>query len=290
MTRYLQRPDDLHIDLRLGFMAKAQERNRGLVPRVSRGGTVGPAVGRAMAGSQPVVAKSWIGKSSTTSSHLRYLTQGKGRDGEDAPLFDAQGVVQDRQRVLDVTSRDAYQYRWLISPLHGNRLHMMPYVQGVMKRVEHDLKRPLVWVAATHHDTAFVHTHILVAGRDQRGKPLIINPHYLHHGLWTRAREEATVRLGRIRPQDRATTSARVRMQRETFRIHGKGDGLKKGGRMEQDRQRDGDTHADVPAARNPQQDQGLEALVLRAQQVRDRMQQLVQQGKSQAQHHGLER
>src|SRR3546814_17525336 len=65
-----------------------------------------------------------------------------------------------------------------------------------MTRMEEDLGTNLDWVAVDHFNTGHPHTHIIVRGRDDRGKDLIIARDYISHGLRERACELVDLDLG----------------------------------------------------------------------------------------------
>lgn len=65
-----------------------------------------------------------------------------------------------------------------------------------MGRMEADLGTGLDWVAVNHWNTDNPHTHIVVRGRDDTGKDLIIAGDYIAHGSRHRAAELATEWLG----------------------------------------------------------------------------------------------
>ena len=65
-----------------------------------------------------------------------------------------------------------------------------------MGRMEADLGTGLDWVAVNHWNTDNPHTHIVVRGRDDTGKDLIIAGDYIADGFRHRAAELATERLG----------------------------------------------------------------------------------------------
>src|SRR3546814_4051825 len=65
-----------------------------------------------------------------------------------------------------------------------------------MTRMEEDLGTKLDWVAVDHFNTGHPHTHIIVRGRDDRGKDLIIARDYISHGLRERACELVDLDLG----------------------------------------------------------------------------------------------
>src|SRR3546814_1482538 len=65
-----------------------------------------------------------------------------------------------------------------------------------MARVEEDLGTNLDWVAVDHHNTGHPHTHIIVRGKDERGKDLIIARDYISRGLRERACELVDLDFG----------------------------------------------------------------------------------------------
>jgi type IV secretory pathway VirD2 relaxase len=65
-----------------------------------------------------------------------------------------------------------------------------------MATMERDLGTKLEWIAVDHWDTDNPHTHVVLRGRDDRGKDLIIARHYLTDGMRLRACELSTGWLG----------------------------------------------------------------------------------------------
>lgn len=65
-----------------------------------------------------------------------------------------------------------------------------------MRRMEKDLGTRLDWVAVDHFNTGHPHTHILVRGKDDRGKDLIIAREYITGGIRERASELVDLDLG----------------------------------------------------------------------------------------------
>src|SRR3546814_20362799 len=78
---------------------------------------------------------------------------------------------------------------------------LKPLTRRLMARVEEDLGTKLDWMAVDHYNTGHPHTHIIVRGKDQRGKDLIIARDYISHGLRERAGELVDLDLG-PRPDD----------------------------------------------------------------------------------------
>lgn len=65
-----------------------------------------------------------------------------------------------------------------------------------MKRMENDLNTRLDWGAVDHFNTGHPHTHIIVRGRDDLGKNLIIARECITAGFRERASEVIALDLG----------------------------------------------------------------------------------------------
>ena len=66
----------------------------------------------------------------------------------------------------------------------------------LMAQMEEDLGTKLDWVAVDHYNTGHPHTHIILRGKDDRGKDLIIAREYITHGMRERAAEIVSLDLG----------------------------------------------------------------------------------------------
>ena len=185
----------LDLDLRYGYIRQAQTRQPRLPGNLRQLGAVGAAVPPPPPGSRQTVVKVWVARPSTTGAHLRYLQQGKGREGQDATLFGPQGL--DVTRFRREAGQDPHQFRLVIAPTQATPRLLQPLVQDLLRQAERDVRRPLDWVAAIHQDTAHVHAHVLLRGRDREGQPLYIAKPYLTQGLRDRVRTLATWYLGR---------------------------------------------------------------------------------------------
>jgi hypothetical protein len=65
-----------------------------------------------------------------------------------------------------------------------------------MRDMEEDLRTKLDWVAVDHFNTGHPHTHIIIAGHDDRGQDLVMARHYISHGIRHRAQDLVTLALG----------------------------------------------------------------------------------------------
>lgn len=134
----------------------------------------------------------------SVAKHLRYVERdGVGRDGEPGraygPLTDEANLDAFKERSQD----DRHQFRFIVSPEDGADLDdLRTYTRHLMTRVEADLGTRLDWVAVNHWNTDSPHTHIVLRGKDDTGKDLIIAGDYIARGFRERAAELATEWLG----------------------------------------------------------------------------------------------
>lgn len=132
------------------------------------------------------------------AKHLRYIERdGVGRDGEPGQAYGPQTDVADLDAFKERCADDRHHFRFILSPEDGAELEdLRTYTRHLMGRVEADLGTGLDWVAVNHWNTDNPHTHIVVRGRDDTGKDLIIAGDYIADGFRYRAAELATEWLG----------------------------------------------------------------------------------------------
>jgi type IV secretory pathway VirD2 relaxase len=73
---------------------------------------------------------------------------------------------------------------------------LKPHTRALMAAAEKDLGTPLDWIAVDHHNTGRPHTHVIIRGRADDGRDLVIAKDYLTKGLRRRASELVTEALG----------------------------------------------------------------------------------------------
>ena len=79
----------------------------------------------------------------------------------------------------------------------GARLaDLKPFIRDLMAQMERDLDTKLDWVAVDHFNTGHPHTHIVIRGRDDEGKDLVMARDYIGHGVRARAQVLVTLELG----------------------------------------------------------------------------------------------
>ncbi|AEF22114.1 relaxase/mobilization nuclease and DUF3363 domain-containing protein [Pseudomonas fulva] len=134
----------------------------------------------------------------STLSHLRYIERdGVSREGDPGqaygPLTDQADVNAFEERGRD----DRHQFRFIVSPEDAEQFDdLRTYTRHLMSRMEADLGTRLDWVAVDHWNTDNPHTHIVLRGKDDTGKDLVIARDYIAEGMRNRASELTTEWLG----------------------------------------------------------------------------------------------
>lgn len=134
----------------------------------------------------------------STITHLRYIErEGVGREQDTGkaygPMTDEADLPAFEERGRD----DRHQFRLIVSPEDAEQLDdLRTYTRHLMGRMEADLGTRLDWVAVNHWNTDNPHTHIVLRGKDDIGKDLIISQAYITRGMRERAAELSTEWLG----------------------------------------------------------------------------------------------
>lgn len=131
-------------------------------------------------------------------AHLRYLQRdGTDREGEKGRLYGAENDAADGRSFLEQGREDRHQFRFIVAPEDGDQLSdLRAFTRDVMKQMEADLGTRLDWVAVDHFNTGHPHSHVVIRGKDETGKDLIIAQDYITDGVRLRAQELATLELG----------------------------------------------------------------------------------------------
>ncbi|MGH1377117.1 MAG: DUF3363 domain-containing protein [Alphaproteobacteria bacterium] len=153
------------------------------------------------------------GSAGNLRGHLSYITRdGAGVDDTKPVLFGSDGDELGRVDFYHACKDDRHHFRFIISPENGHEIaDMEGYIRGVMGQVEKDLSTKLEWVSAVHYDTDNPHAHVVVRGKDDLGKDLVIAPDYISNGIRMRAEELATEILG-----ERSIEDIQRSMEKET--------------------------------------------------------------------------
>lgn len=136
--------------------------------------------------------------SGAAGAHLRYIQRdGTTRDGERGQLYGPERDHEDGRAFVERGEGDRHSFRVIVAPEDGDRLSdLRGFTRDVMAQVEADLGTKLDWVAVDHYNTGHPHSHVVIRGKDELGKDLIIAQDYITDGVRLRAQERATLELG----------------------------------------------------------------------------------------------
>jgi type IV secretory pathway VirD2 relaxase len=73
---------------------------------------------------------------------------------------------------------------------------LKPFIRDLIRQMQVDLDTKLDWVAVDHFNTGHPHTHVVIRGKDDQGKDLVMARDYIAHGVRARARSLITFELG----------------------------------------------------------------------------------------------
>lgn len=193
--------------------------------RLGRGNGVGRVLGRgsfrSAASARRVVVKSRIvklGRGMAAAAHLRYLQRdGTTHEGERGSLYGRDADQVDGKPFLERCAGDRHQFRFIVAPEDGAQYDdLRPVVRRLMGQAEQDLRTKLDWVAIDHFNTGHPHAHVIVRGKDEAGKDLVIARDYMTQGLRARAAEIVSLDLGPRTQQEIAASEARE-IEQERF-------------------------------------------------------------------------
>lgn len=134
----------------------------------------------------------------STITHLRYIErEGVGREQDSGKAYGPMTDEADLPAFEERGREDRHQFRLIVSPEDAEQLdNLRTYTRHLMGRMEADLGSRLDWVAVNHWNTDNPHTHIVLRGKDDTGKDLIISQAYITRGMRERAAELSTEWLG----------------------------------------------------------------------------------------------
>lgn len=131
-------------------------------------------------------------------AHLRYIQRdGMTREGAPGQLYATEQEKADGRAFLQRADGDRHQFRFIVSPEDGQQYEdLTSLTRRLMTQMEQDLGTTLDWVAVDHFNTGHPHSHIIVRGKDERGRDLVIGRDYLTQGIRERAAELVSLDLG----------------------------------------------------------------------------------------------
>ena len=240
----MTREDDLHI--RLGRI-RSRGRSRPFIAQAlaaaeRAGGLAGPARRRARAGtfgrgraaslsasrlltdrSRAVVVKARVVlhrlRRAPLNAHLAYLRrEGVTKDGAAGRMFGAESDDADHRAFAERCDGDRHHFRFIVSPDDATELSdLKRFTRDLMAHAERDLGTKLDWVAVEHWNTEHPHVHIIVRGRIDDNRDLVISRDYIREGMRARAQDLVTLELGPRSDQEiRRSLEAQIETERWT--------------------------------------------------------------------------
>jgi type IV secretory pathway VirD2 relaxase len=137
-------------------------------------------------------------RSAPLAKHVAYLKRdGVTRDGVDARMFDARSEATDERAFAERSEEDRHHFRFIVSPEDAAEMtDLRAFARELMADAERDLGTKLDWIAVDHWNTDNPHIHVLVRGRADDGRDLVISRDYISRGFRARAEERVTLELG----------------------------------------------------------------------------------------------
>ena len=158
-------------------------------------------------------------RSAPLSKHVAYLKRdGVTRDGADTRMFDAASDDADTRAFAERCEEDRHHFRFTVSPEEAGQLaDLRAFTRELVKDAERDLGTGLDWVAVEHWNTDNPHVHVLVRGRADDGRDLVVSRDYISKGFRARAAERVTLEMGpRSEQEIRASLEKEVDAERWT--------------------------------------------------------------------------
>lgn len=154
----------------------------------------------------------------SAKAHLRYLQRdGVTREGTPGGLYDSQRDRCDGEAFLSRGNGDRHQFRFIVSAEDAIEYQdLKPLTRRLMLQMEEDLGTKLDWIAVDHYNTGHPHTHIVLRGKDDQGKDLIIAREYLSRGMRERAAEIVSLDFG-PRTDHEIQSRLRAEVEQERF-------------------------------------------------------------------------
>ena len=152
------------------------------------------------------------------AAHLRYIQRdGVSKEDEPGQLYNAAGDDVSGEEFHERSKGDRHQFRFIVSAEDANELqNLKGFTRDLMAQMETDLGTKLDWVAVDHFNTDNPHTHVIVRGKDETNRDLVIARDYIAHGIRNRAQEIATLELG-PRQDHEIQESLRQETQQDRF-------------------------------------------------------------------------
>ncbi|WP_234053415.1 MULTISPECIES: VirD2 family relaxase/mobilization nuclease [unclassified Xanthobacter] len=186
-----------------GRISRAGKITSGSGSRFGRGRTASVRANRLITSrSRGAVVKARVvwhtARSTPLAAHLVYLRrEGVTRDGEKARMFGPDTDEADVKDFGESCQDDRHHFRFIVSPDDAVEMSdLRSFTRDLMAQVEEDLGTKLDWVAVDHWNTEHPHVHVILRGRADDGRDLVIARDYIKEGMRSRAQDLVTQDLG----------------------------------------------------------------------------------------------
>ena len=158
-------------------------------------------------------------RSAPLARHVAYLRRdGVSRNGRDATMFGPDTDQADERDFAVRCEDDRHHFRFILSPEDAAQMQdLRAFTRDLMGQAARDLGTELDWVAVDHWNTDNPHVHVLVRGKADDGKDLVVARDYIGRGFRARAEELVGLELGpRSEREIAAGLEAEVKAERWT--------------------------------------------------------------------------
>ncbi len=112
-------------------------------------------------------------------------------------MFGADTEQADVEAFASRCDDDRHHFRFIVSPEDAAAMaDLRGFARDLMRQAERDLSTNLDWVAVDHWNTDNPHLHILVRGKADDGRDLVISGDYIAKGMRARAQDLVSLELG----------------------------------------------------------------------------------------------
>lgn len=195
----LGRPADRHQTRPTNLRSYLKAARKG----VKRGGAMRTSRRSSLAGARRVYVQALIQRLTGNGralqrAHISYLERdGAGRGEERAAFYNDRAEGLSGQDWLKNHSDERHHFRFIVSPEDGERLDdLKPFIRDLVSQMEIDLETKLDWIAVDHFNTEHPHTHIVMSGKCDDGRDLVIPRDYIAGGIRERGSALLTRELG----------------------------------------------------------------------------------------------
>jgi len=112
-------------------------------------------------------------------------------------MFGSHGQDCDSRAFAERCEGDRHHFRFIVSPDDALEMtDLRAFTRDLMGEMERDLGTKLDWTAVPHWNTEHPHIHVIVRGKGDDGRDLVISRDYISHGMRARAEHLVTLELG----------------------------------------------------------------------------------------------